>query len=96
MHQDLAKSHPEIADLRDKLVDSGYSYGDATFKATKEVLGPEKHQTLLDSLGTNDTLKELKAEVDRYKFDKHGPSSAPEPMAMVDEVEMELPPELFF
>ena len=93
MHQDLAKAHPEIADLRDKLIDSGYSYGDATFKATKEVLGAEKHQTLLDSLGTNDTLKELKAEVDRFKLDKHGP---PEPMAMVDEVEMELPPELFF
>ena len=96
MHQDLAKAHPEIADLRDKLIDSGYSYGDATFKATKEVLGAEKHQTLLDSLGTNDTLKELKAEVDRFKLDKHGPSEAPEPMAMVDEVEMELPPELFF
>ena len=96
MHQDLAKAHPEIADLRDKLIDSGYSYGDATFKATKEVLGAEKHQTLLDSLGTNDTLKELKAEVDRFKLDKHVPSEAPEPMAMVDEVEMELPPELFF
>ena len=96
MHQDLAKAHPEIADLRDKLIDSGYSYGDATFKATKEGLGAEKHQTLLDSLGTNDTLKELKAEVDRFKLDKHGPSEAPEPMAMVDEVEMELPPELFF
>ena len=96
MHQDLAKAHPEIADLRDKLVESGYSYGDATFKATKQVLGAEKHQTLLDSLGTNDTLKELKGEVDRFKLDKQGPPSPPEPMAMIDEVEMELPPELFF
>ena len=96
MHQDLAKSNPEIADLRNKLIAEGYSYGDATFKASKEVLGPEKHRNLLDSLGTNDTLNQLKAEVDRYKFDKAGPPSVPEPMAMVDELEMELPQELFF
>ena len=96
MHQDLAKSNPEIADLRNKLIAEGYSYGDATFKASKEVLGPEKHRTLLDSLGTNDTLNQLKAEVDRYKLNEAGPVSVAEPMAMVDEVEMELPQELFF
>jgi phosphatidylserine/phosphatidylglycerophosphate/cardiolipin synthase-like enzyme len=94
MHQELAQAHPEIADLRDSLVKDGYSYGDATFQATQKILGLETHRQLLDSLGTNDTLDELKAQVEAFKRGEEVAEA--EPVTPNDEVEMELPPELFF
>jgi phosphatidylserine/phosphatidylglycerophosphate/cardiolipin synthase-like enzyme len=102
MHLALAEQHPDIADQRDRLISGGYSYGDATFRATQRVLGQDKHRTLLDSLGTNDTLNNLKSQVEAFKRGEEVADA--EVVAPVDEMEvetevemeMELPLELFF
>ncbi|MFA5506984.1 MAG: hypothetical protein WC423_16245, partial [Vulcanimicrobiota bacterium] len=94
LHMELAKVHPEIVERREQMVENGYSYGDATFAATREVVGTDQYGTLLDSLGTNDTLNDLKSQVEAHKsgVEIEGP---PEESETASE-EMELPLELFF
>jgi len=67
LHQQLLDERTDIADRKAELEAEGYSYGDATLKAVREVLGEEKHKELLESLPATANLNELQEKVTAYK-----------------------------
>lgn len=95
LHQQLLHENPEIAARKQALEAEGYSYGDATLRAVREILGPETHRQMLDGLPSYQSLQKLKTDVEAYKKDGTVPAQG---VASESPTEggSELPPEMFF
>lgn len=93
VHQNILDSSPEVASKKAELEAEGYSYGDATLKAIKEVLGQDVHRKMLDDLKTNKTLTVLQNNVHEFLNGSDGESAE---FPSIAESTMFMPAEILF
>ena len=72
---DLLKSEPKVAQERDRMVEEGYSLGDASLMAVRAHLGEDGFRARLDQMAAAVMLSDLQKEVSQWKAEQAGPEA---------------------